>query len=118
VEGRHGESLLNNAAVAFLFQQRQRTRNFAVHYGCLQRRQQLRLNGLSNTAAYFAGKMLSPKFSLKKKDLEEVINLSRLKSTWKNRVRDAMRKQPVPDPLEHLDFHTRWTLCATQSMLK
>lgn len=27
--------------------------------------------------------------------------------TWKSRVRDAMRRQPIPDPIEHLDFHVR-----------
>ena len=51
--------------------------------------------------------MESPKFSLKKKDLEEVINVPRLKSRWKAKVREAMRRQPLPDPLENLDFHIR-----------
>src|SRR5260370_38138423 len=51
--------------------------------------------------------MHSPKFPLKAKDLKDVINVSRLKSTWKNKVREAMRRQPIPDPLENLDFHTR-----------
>lgn len=49
--------------------------------------------------------MRSPKFSLKRPDIAEVINVSRLKSRWRQRVRDAMRNQPVPDPLEYLDFH-------------
>jgi hypothetical protein len=49
--------------------------------------------------------MRSPKFSLKRPDIAEVINVSRLKSRWRERVRDAMRNQPVPDPLEYLDFH-------------
>jgi hypothetical protein len=51
--------------------------------------------------------MHSPKFPLKAKDLKDVINVSRLKATWKNKVREAMRRQPIPDPLENLDFHTR-----------
>jgi hypothetical protein len=49
--------------------------------------------------------MYSPKFPLKKKDLEEVISPFRLKSRWRNKVRDAMRQQLIPDPVEHLDFH-------------
>jgi hypothetical protein len=51
--------------------------------------------------------MHSPKFPLKAKKLRDVINVPRLKLTWKNKVREAMRRQPVPDPLEHLDFHIR-----------
>ncbi len=51
--------------------------------------------------------MLSPKFENKKDDLRQIINVSRLKSTWKHRVRDAMRRQPIPDPVEHLDFHVK-----------
>jgi hypothetical protein len=51
--------------------------------------------------------MYSPKFPLKLKDIKEVINLPRLKSTWKHKLRDAMRRQPIPDPLENLDFHTK-----------
>jgi reverse transcriptase-like protein len=56
----------------------------------------------------------SPKFPLKAKSLRDVINVSRLKSTWKNKVREAMRRQPIPDPLENLDFHTRIeAICTT-----
>jgi hypothetical protein len=51
--------------------------------------------------------MQSPKFPLKKKDIGEVIDLPRLKSVWKNKFRDAMRRQLVPDPIENLDFHTQ-----------
>lgn len=51
--------------------------------------------------------MHSPKFPLKAKKLRGVIDSSRLKIIWKNKVREAMRRQPIPDPLEHLDFHTR-----------
>jgi hypothetical protein len=51
--------------------------------------------------------MQSPKFPLKTKDLQEVINPGRLKSTWKHKVRDAMRTQLVFDPIENLDFHTQ-----------
>jgi hypothetical protein len=51
--------------------------------------------------------MQSPKFPLKKKDIEQVISLPRLKSVWKNKVREAMRNQLVPDPIENLDFHTQ-----------
>jgi hypothetical protein len=51
--------------------------------------------------------MHSPKFPLKLKDIKVVINIWRLKSTWKSKVRDAMRRQAIPDPLEHLDFHAK-----------
>jgi len=51
--------------------------------------------------------MYSPKFPLKIEDLRKVIGATRLKIVWKAQVRDAMRKQPIPDPLENLDFHVR-----------
>ena len=51
--------------------------------------------------------MYSPKFPLKIEDLRKVIGATRLKLVWKTQVRDAMRKQPIPDPLENLDFHVR-----------
>ena len=58
--------------------------------------------------------MHSPKFPIKAKSLSDVINVSRLKTTWKARVRDAMRRQPIPDSLEHLDFHVRLdAICTT-----
>jgi hypothetical protein len=50
--------------------------------------------------------MQSPKFPAKRADLLEVINAASLRSRWRAKVRDAMRKQPIPDPVEHLDFHT------------
>ena len=58
--------------------------------------------------------MHSPKFPLKAKSLRDVVNVSRLKSTWKNKVRDAMRRQPIPDSIENLDFHIRLdAICTT-----
>jgi hypothetical protein len=51
--------------------------------------------------------MYSPKFPLKIDDLRKVIGANRLTVVWKAQVRDAMRKQPIPDPLENLDFHVR-----------
>jgi hypothetical protein len=51
--------------------------------------------------------MKSPKFALKRDDIRAVISVPRLKSRWKQNVRDAMRTQPIPDPLEHLDFHVK-----------
>lgn len=51
--------------------------------------------------------MYSPKFPLKIDDLREVIGAGPLKIIWKAQVRDALRKQPIPDPLENLDFHVR-----------
>jgi len=49
--------------------------------------------------------MRSPKFQIKKSDIEQVINVSRLMSRWKDKVRNQMRKQLILDPIEHLDFH-------------
>jgi hypothetical protein len=58
--------------------------------------------------------MHSPKFPLKAKGLKDVVNVARLKSTWKNKVREDMRRQAIPDPLENLDFHTRLdAICTT-----
>ena len=51
--------------------------------------------------------MYSPKFPLKIDDLRKVVNVGRLKGVWKSKVREAMRNQPIPDPLENLDFHAR-----------
>jgi len=51
--------------------------------------------------------MYSPKFPLKIDDLRKVVNVGRLKGVWKSKVREAMRNQPIPDPLENLDFHVR-----------
>lgn len=49
--------------------------------------------------------MHSPKFANKKDDLSKIVNSFRLKSTWKSKVRNAMRNQPIPDVVENLDFH-------------
>lgn len=49
--------------------------------------------------------MHSPKFPSKVNDLRHVVERGRLKIIWKSKVRNAMRLQPIPDPLEHLDFH-------------
>lgn len=57
--------------------------------------------------AFWNAAMYSPKFPLKIEDLRKVIGATRLKIVWKTQVRDAMRKQPIPDPLENLDFHVR-----------
>jgi hypothetical protein len=58
--------------------------------------------------------MHSPKFPIKAKSLRDVINVSRLKLTWKAKVRDAMRRQPIPDSIENLDFHIRLdAICTT-----
>src|SRR5205814_6531324 len=51
--------------------------------------------------------MQSPKFPIKRLDIEEVINPGRLRSRWIQKVRDSLRHQPIPDPVEHLDFHVR-----------
>ena len=51
--------------------------------------------------------MQSPKFPLKVKDLRHVVEAARLKVIWKSKVRESMRRQPIPDPVENLDFHMR-----------
>lgn len=60
--------------------------------------------------------MHSPKFPLKKGALQDVVNISRLKNTWKYKVREAMRRQPIPDPIDNLDFHVKLdAMCRTVS---
>ncbi|MER2250814.1 RNA-directed DNA polymerase [Methylorubrum podarium] len=49
--------------------------------------------------------MRSPRFSLRQPDLKAVFSASSLQQTWKHKVRVSIRKSPVPDPIEHLDFH-------------
>lgn len=49
--------------------------------------------------------MKSPRFPQRAQVLERVLTQSRLKDTWKKKVRDALRRHFVPDPVEHLDFH-------------
>lgn len=53
--------------------------------------------------------MESPKFPHKRRDLEQVISVSALKFFWKKKVRNFLRHQPVPDPLEHLDLQIALT---------
>ncbi len=49
--------------------------------------------------------MKSPKFRLRKQDLESVITTSNIKTTWKGTVRDAMKRQFIEDPVEFLDIN-------------
>jgi hypothetical protein len=49
--------------------------------------------------------MHSPKFKAKARTLAGTINTSSLRNSWKKKVRDDVRKQIIPDPVEHLDFH-------------
>ena len=49
--------------------------------------------------------MKSPKFRLRKQDLEKIITAANIKSTWKSIVRDAMRRQFIEDPIEFLDVN-------------
>jgi len=46
----------------------------------------------------------SPRFKLRQKEISQVVNKSRLKATWKNKVRSALRDQFLPDPIDHYDF--------------
>jgi hypothetical protein len=50
--------------------------------------------------------MQSPKFASKQADIQQVINAANLRSRWRHKVRDALRKQPIPDPIEHLEVET------------
>jgi len=51
--------------------------------------------------------MQSPKFGAKRRDLEKIVDVPTLKWTWKKKVREAARRQTVPDAIDHLDFHCR-----------
>jgi hypothetical protein len=46
----------------------------------------------------------SPRFKLRKKEISAVINKSRMKHTWKNKVRTALRDQFLPDPVDFYDY--------------
>lgn len=46
----------------------------------------------------------SPRFRLRQKDIAAVINKSRLKETWKSKVRSALRNQFLPDPVDFYDY--------------
>lgn len=49
--------------------------------------------------------MHSPKFPGKSVHLRKIVAASKLRTLWKNTVRDHMRRQLVPDAVEFLDFH-------------
>jgi hypothetical protein len=49
--------------------------------------------------------MHSPKFEAKARTLSATISASSLRNSWKKKVRDEVRRQIIPDPVEHLDFH-------------
>jgi hypothetical protein len=46
----------------------------------------------------------SPRFKLRQKEISAVINKSRLKQTWRNKVRSALRSQFLPDALDFYDY--------------
>ncbi len=46
----------------------------------------------------------SPRFKLRQKEIAKVINKGRLKATWKNKVRAALRDQFLPDPIDFYDY--------------
>lgn len=46
----------------------------------------------------------SPRFQLRRKEIAAAINKTRLKETWKNKVRSAVRDQFLPDPLDYYDY--------------
>jgi len=58
--------------------------------------------------------MHSPKFAAKVKILSSSISSGSLEHSWKNKVRDDLRRQIIPDPLEYLDFHINYSAkCAS-----
>jgi hypothetical protein len=56
----------------------------------------------------------SPRFKLRQKEIAEVINKSRLKATWKNKVRSALRDQFLPDPVDFYDYQININRIAEQ----
>lgn len=46
----------------------------------------------------------SPRFKLRQKEIAAVINKSRLKATWKKKIRSALRDQFLPDPIDFYDY--------------
>jgi hypothetical protein len=53
--------------------------------------------------------MKSPRFVLRETEITDVFAPSRLRHTWKRKVRAKLRSQALPDPIEHLDFHLSLT---------
>lgn len=51
--------------------------------------------------------MQSPKFAIKVKHLKGIVSASVLQALWKQHIRDKMRRQILPDPIEFLDFHVQ-----------
>lgn len=49
--------------------------------------------------------MQSPKFPQRVKELNPLFTGAVLKQIWKDKVRTGMRKHPLPDAVDHLDFH-------------
>jgi len=58
--------------------------------------------------------MKSPRFALRETEIKQVFASSRLRQTWRNKVRAKMRTQFLPDPIEHLDFHISLTANCAQ----
>jgi len=56
----------------------------------------------------------SPRFKLRQKEIGEVINKSRLKATWKNKVRSALKDQFLPDPIDFYDYQININRIAAQ----
>jgi hypothetical protein len=56
----------------------------------------------------------SPRFKLRQKEIGEVINKYRLKATWKNKVRSALRDQFLPDPVDFYDYQLNINRIAEQ----
>lgn len=58
--------------------------------------------------------MHSPKFTAKIKALSSSINASTLTTSWKKKVRDDLKRQIIPDPVEYLDIHINHaSVCAS-----
>ncbi len=56
----------------------------------------------------------SPRFELRQKEIAAVINKTRIKETWKSKVRSAVRDQFLPDPLDYYDYQLNINQIAEQ----
>ena len=49
--------------------------------------------------------MKSPRFPLREPTLRPLFDRANLRRVWDKKVRNAMRQQFLPDPIDHIDFH-------------
>jgi len=49
--------------------------------------------------------MRSPRFAAREAQLRPILSRGTLRAVWEKNVRQAMRRQLIADPIDHLDFH-------------